>query len=273
MKKVLSVVLSILLVFSAISVVFTLPATAKTVTYTVFEENFDGLEQGSSLGSTQTIPQENGWVKSGANYHDTVLNPATDVDGFSFDAVSGTQVGAFKTWAKPGIVLNVTPGVTYNLTSKFYANDIGSNIIKAIYVFDVTGKEGLKITENWARKTTVINGETISSFANADVSGARGVWLDANISFTPAEGVTKVFIAFYSEANGSAYTDMQKSLFIDDVKVTYTVEVGVPKVTTVTTGADNKNGGVAWVEETDDGELDIILNTHSNRKAVNENAE
>ena len=252
MKKILSVVLSLLLVFSTISVVFTLPASAKTVTYTVFEENFDGLEQGSSLGSTQTIPENDGWVKTGAAYHDTVLNPTTDVDGFSFDAVSGTQVGAFKTWAKPGVVLNVTPGVTYNLTLKAYANDIGSNVIKAIYVFDVTGKEGSKFTENWARKTTVIDGETVNCFASADISSTCGAWLDGNISFTPAEGVTKVFIAFYSEANGNTYTETQKSLFIDDVKVTYSVEVGMPVVTTTTTGADNKNGGVAWVEE--DGE-------------------
>lgn len=253
MKKILSVMLSLLLVFSTISVVFTLPASAKTVTYTVFEENFDGFTQGSSVGSTQTIPTENGWVKTGAAYHDTVLNPTTDIDGFSFNAVSGTQVGAFKTWAKPGIVLNVTPGVTYNLTSKVYANDVGSNVIKAIYVFDVTGKEGSTLTEDWARKTTVIDGEKVNCFANVAINEARGTWLDGNISFTPAEGVTKVFIAFYSEANGQAYTDMQKSLFIDDVKVTYSVEVGMPVITTTTTGADNKNGGVAWVEETEDG--------------------
>ena len=248
MKKILSVLLSLLLIFSTISVVFTLPTSAKTVTTTVFEENFDSLEQGSSLGSTQTIPTENGWVKTGAAYHDTVKNPTTDIDGFSFEAVSGTQVGAFRTWAKPGIVLNVTPGVTYNLTSKLYVNDIGSNFIKAIYVFDVTGKEGSTLTENWSRKTTVIDGTTVDAFANLDISGTRGAWLDGNISFTPAEGVTKVFIAFYSEGNGSTYTDMQKSLFIDDVKVEYTVEFGLPVVTTTTTGADD-NGGVAWVEE------------------------
>ena len=43
------------------------------------------------------------------------------------------------------------------------------------------------------------------------------------------------------------YTETQKSLFIDDLKVSYSVEVGVPVVTTTTTGADNKNGGVAYV--------------------------
>jgi len=252
MKKILSVVLSLLLVFSTISVVFTLPATAKTVKYTVFSENFDGYEQGSSVGSTQTIPTENGWVKTGANYQDTVINPATDIDGFSFNAVSGTQVGAFKTWAKPGIVLNVTPGVTYSLTSKVLSNDVGSSVVKAIYVFDVTGKEGLTLTENWSRKTTVIGGTSVDCFAYADLNSSRGLWLDGNISFTPAEGVTKVFIAFYSEANGASYTEFQKSLFIDDVEVSYSVEVGVPVVTTTTTGADNKNGGVAWVEEDGD---------------------
>ena len=48
MKKILSVMLSLLLVFSTISVVFTLPASAKTVTYTVFEEDFEDFNIGDA---------------------------------------------------------------------------------------------------------------------------------------------------------------------------------------------------------------------------------
>ena len=70
-------------------------------------------------------------------------------------------------------------------------------------------------------------------------SDSPATWINRAYTFTTGEDTTKVAFLFKDDYEG---------YFLDDITVTNTVEVGMPVITTTTTGADNKNGGLAWVE-------------------------
>ena len=126
MKKALSVFLSLLMVITTISVVFTLPASAKTVV--AFSEDFEGYNSGDTLGAdVGIVPTGNGWVKMSASNLDVIVSPSTDnlstatTTIANFDAASGNNVAKFTTWTNAGYVMDVIPGITYTFTVKMYA--------------------------------------------------------------------------------------------------------------------------------------------------------
>ena len=255
MKKALSVFLSLLMVITTISVVFTLPASAATAV--AFSEDFEGYNSGDTLGAAAgTIPTGNGWVKMSASNLDVIVNPS--VENLSvgetaianFDAVSGSNVAKFNSWTNAGYVMDVIPGVTYTFSVKMYTTAETGAAEKTLNFYDVTGKEGKSIATQWSKSQIKVDGQTVTGALTDGASkpnnaGVAGAWLDAVKTYTVPEGVTKVFFSMMSEVNSSLEGGALKLVYVDDFSITYDAK---PTVKTTTYGAATKNGGVAWVD-------------------------
>ncbi len=255
MKKILSVMLSLLMIFTTISVVFTLPASAKTVTYTVFEEDFEGFNIGDAPAADYEatwkqydegangyfkggLPAENGWFAAST----TAKN--SSIIAQNTDTTNTTKHLSTPAWGGIGVSFAVSANTTYTISFKEYCALSGSaNYARNAIVNDISD-----VTEGFSFKTGLV--ANYDNTAVPELLNVRGsmnpgaVWHERSFTFTTDDDATKA--AFFFKTDYEGY-------LIDDIKVTYSVEVGVPVVTTTTTGADDKNGGVAWVEETNDG--------------------
>ena len=259
MKKILSVMLSLLLVFSTISVVFTLPASAKTITYTVFEEDFEDFNVGDAPAANYEAawkdydnvgegkryfkgpaPAENTWyAASGTAKNNSIVAQNTA----ELTTTNTTKFLSTPTWGGVGFAFNVIPNTTYTIEFKEYCAQAGSaNYARNAMVYDITNA-----TEGLSFKTGLVanydNTAITALLSNRSGVAIAETWTDRSFTFTTGE--TSTLAAFFHKTDHEGY-------LIDDIKVTYTTEIGLPVVTTTTTGVDNKNGGVAWVEEVGD---------------------
>ena len=250
MKKALSVFLSLLMVITTISVVFTLPASAAVVNY-VINENFDSYATGT-FATNKNLGDTNGWISMGTN---NIVSPAADTETYStLTAVSGSNVLAINTWARMGYAFNVEPNTTYTFSMKGFAfGPPNSNYaFTRVSTIDISGAAAGQIS--YAARSTVKD-STTATFTTASASCYKTTQYYANTSpvaftdytltFTTGADATKYIILLESENNDKTMLDTQRCFFVDDFTITYDAK---PTVKTTTYGVDTKNGGVAWID-------------------------
>lgn len=245
MKKALSVFLSLLMVITTISVVFTLPTSAATVV--LFSENFDSMTAGEAITFATTVPEENGWFKAGGSA--AAFEPAanTATHGETFTAPSGSMVLRMTNWGSMGYVINVEPNTTYTVKATTYSFSGSSTPNSAITAVDITGASGKLSSLGSLNRGGVKDSNNVEyrgTTANRSITSTMGSWVvERTVTFTTSATAEKYYIAFTQEHN--SYSGIDSGFFVDDFSITYEVK---PTVKTTTYGADNKNGGVAWVD-------------------------
>ena len=258
MKKALSVFLSLLMVITTISVVFTLPASAVGVT--LYSEDFEGFGEGDKYVSTKYLPSGNGWMATAYSYN-TVQTPTEEVNGFT---TSEGKIAAVQNWTAAMYVFDVEPNTTYTVGADFWQNSsryFVSNSVRYIFsATDITGiAEGTAIT-NGGKGVLRVGDVSYTATTKQEVL-TSDQWVNTTLSFTTGANSTKYAIVFENQNNdkvteGSADASVEgnvvgessaifRCLYIDNVLITYEAK---PTVKTITYGADNKNGGVAWVD-------------------------
>ena len=258
MKKALSVFLSLLMVITTISVVFTLPASAVGVT--LYSEDFEGFGEGDKYVSTKYLPSGNGWMATAYSYN-TVQTPTEEVNGFT---TSEGKIAAVQNRTAAMYVFDVEPNTTYTVGADFWQNSSRYFVSDRVrYIFsatDITGIAEGTVIKNGGKGVLKVGDVSYTATTKQEVF-TSDQWVNTTLSFTTGANSTKYAIVFENQNNdkvteGSANASVEgnvvgessaifKCLYIDNVLITYDAK---PTVKAETYGADTKNGGVAWVD-------------------------